>query len=689
MKKRNLPKRVIALVLATVSVSSVATMTATSVYAANTSIISSTLNKDADVSLLDGLSFTDLLKTGVTKGIKGSITAALTPILKTMAKDMFGIDLNADLTKIRERLDKIDGKLDDIKKEVSEGFDKVLSEVDKNNKLRNTLDALAKSEAIAERIMNSDKAFEFVGTSDWKDLTPQQQRKVIEINADLISQEQITELYSNLQLVNSYMTSGLIDTNYNNVYEVYYNYMKKQSMFCGEAANKAEPFWEIMKESYAKSSLTLLYALEQQRSMYLLSESSPTDGISQEAIDAASVAKTFGTLNVIERKIANVTDDSAKFIEKYNSFIEKVNSESTVFINKDTTYIELKPELGNVNISHCKSYNEYIRYNNFENDGLTEKIYNCVVEQDPRYTYVDKYNNFSILRLNTLSYNDFINNNGSCKKDVRYAYKNNTFMLNCTEDFKNISKYVFKDVVLSMKAERFNTVNKLENESVEAIVNHINENYDTYTISSYLESVGFNLNNMKSDCKTLLPTGDFSVYKSSKPATSKKDLYDVNSLGKKHDKFESLVDVSNPAGNLMFFEKVNDSIGVTLKARSMNGRVYNGVYTISGMQIVKYDANNNPVYRYYEKVYELDGTTNQHIKIPSNIDYKTLEITLGYEGLCASSNHKNICSYNFKNQTKPCSEITLELEGYTKVWLGYGVDGRITCDGRVVAEGHD
>jgi hypothetical protein len=194
---------------------------------------------------------------------------------------------------------------------------------------------------------------------------------------------------------------------------------------------------------------------------------------------------------------------------------------------------------------------------------------------------------------------------------------------------------------------------------------------------------------MKSDCKTLLPTGDFSVCKNSKPATCKKDLYDVNSLGKKHDTFENLVDVSNPAGNLMFFEKVNDSIGVTLKARSMNGRVYNGVYTISGMQIVKYDANNNPVYRYYEKVYELDGTTNQHIKIPSNIDYKTLEITLGYEGLCASSNHKNICSYSFKNETKPISEITLELEGYTKVWLGYGVDGRITCDGRVVAEGHD
>ena len=84
MKKRNLSKRVIALTLATVSVFSVANITATSAYAANTSIISRTLDKEADVSSLKGFSFMDLLETGVSKGIEGSISAALTPILKTM-----------------------------------------------------------------------------------------------------------------------------------------------------------------------------------------------------------------------------------------------------------------------------------------------------------------------------------------------------------------------------------------------------------------------------------------------------------------------------------------------------------------------------------------------------------------------------------------------------------------------------
>ena len=683
MKKRNFPKRVIAIILAAVSVSSVATMTITSAHAVDTdtSVVSQAVNVVAKKESI----FMSLLQKALTKGASKGTSAALKPLLNAIGCDLLGIDANADLARIRERLDEIDGKLDDIKEKISDGFDKVLSEMDKNNKLRNVLDALAKSEAIADRIMSTDKTLELVGATDWNDLTPEQQRQIVEINADIINHEDISALYSNLQLVNAYMTSGLIDTNYNSVYDVYYSYMKKQSMFCGEAANKAEPFWEIMKESYAKSSIALIYALEQQKSLHLLSNSTPTAEISQEAIDAASVAKTFGTLNVIERKIAKVTADCEKFIEKYNSFIEKVTGESTVFINKDTTYIELKPELGNVNISNSKTYQEYTYYNNFENDGLNEKIYNSVVEQGSRYTYVDNFKNFGILRLNTLSYNDFIKNTGSCKTDIRYTYNNNTRYQTRTEDFKNISWFVFKDIMLSMKAERFNTANKLENENVEAIIKHINENYDTYTISSYLESVGFNLSNMKNNCKTLLPTGDLSVHKIS----SNKDLYDVNSLGKKHDKFENLVDSSNPAGNLMFFEKVNDCIDVTLKARSMNGRVHNGVYTISGMQIVRYDANNTPVYRYYEKTYDLNGTNTQHIKLPSNIDYKTLEITLGYEGFCASSNHKNICSYSFKNETKPFSDITLELKGYTKAWLGYGVDGKISCDGRVVAEGHD
>ena len=78
-----------------------------------------------------------------------------------------------------------------------------------------------------------------------------------------------------------------------------------------------------------------------------------------------------------------------------------------------------------------------------------------------------------------------------------------------------------------------------------------------------------------------------------------------------------------------------------------------------------------------------------YLRLPENIEFNTLEIKLGYEGISASSNHENICSYSFKNAEKPCSEITLNMEGYTKWWLGYGVNASISCDGNVVVTGHD
>jgi hypothetical protein len=93
------------------------------------------------------------------------------------------------------------------------------------------------------------------------------------------------------------------------------------------------------------------------------------------------------------------------------------------------------------------------------------------------------------------------------------------------------------------------------------------------------------------------------------------------------------------------------------------------------------------MYSYYEKVFEIHGTDEINMRLPSNLDMSTVKITLGYEGLCASSKHKSVCSYNLSDLKNPCSEITLSMEGYTKVWLGYGVHANISCDGVVVAKG--
>ena len=137
----------------------------------------------------------------------------------------------------------------------------------------------------------------------------------------------------------------------------------------------------------------------------------------------------------------------------------------------------------------------------------------------------------------------------------------------------------------------------------------------------------------------------------------------------------------------MFLEKENDSLGINIHSVSMDGRIDMGVYTITGRQILGYTSNNKPIYHDYEKVYEVKGTKDISFRLPENIELNTLEITLGYEGLCASSNHENVCSYSFEDLKSYDTEITLTMEGYTKIWLGYGVDASISCDGVVVAKG--
>ena len=678
MNRKNIFTRIIALVLVIISITSIGAMA--TYYADDRRDESGvSFGMPNNTAFLSSETFAGLLQKSLTTGIQGGAYYALTPLFKTMGKELFGIDTNADITEIKNRLESMDTKLDDIKEEVSEGFDKVLSEIDKNNKMENAINALAKAEFISREIMNSDKTLQLINVSDINNLTPEQQRKIVEINADLVNSQQISELYTNLRLAKEYMLTGFIDTNYDDVYNIYYNYMKKQSMFCGEAANKAEPFWEMMQESYAKSCIALLYGLELQKSLYMLSESQPTSEISQEAIDAAAVAKTFGALSVIDNKIANVTSDGSELISKYTSVIENAQAEATTFINKGTVYIELKSDVKGVNISNGANYNNYVNNNSFGKDGIDEKLYKRVIGQVSMYYY--HYGDFAI-DMNTVPYSNFISNTGVCD---RYNMVTD-FSNKGTVNFADESDGIFANVMLNMKFEKFNAANKLENENMEAIVKHICENYENDSIEAYLESVGFDFEDVNRQGQVFLPVAELLLDKTPSGLGSEKDLYEVDTYNKKHNELSKLINTADPSGSFMFLEKENDSIEVNIHSVSMNGRISKGVYTITGRQIVSYDSNKKPVYRDYNQVYEVKGTKDMYFRLPENLDINTLEIKLGYEGLGASSNHENLCSYSFKN-VKSCSEITLDMEGYTKVWLGYGVDASIICDGEVVASG--
>lgn len=667
--KKTRTTRIISLILVLISV-----ISTVSIGAVSTSALSTTTTVSLDT-------FTDLLKESVSNGVTDYVPSALVPCVNLIGEELFGYDPDADIHEIQNRINEIDSKLDELREEVSAGFDKVLSEIDKNNKMRNTIDALAKAEFIAETIISSNKA-EIANDiyTDSKKLTPKQQKEIVEINADIVNNQQITELYTNLKLAKDYMSKGFIDTDYKSVFDVYYNYMKKDSMFCGEAANKAEPFWEVMKESYSKSCVVLFYALEHQKDIYLLSESTPTAEISQEAIDAAAVAKTFGSLSVIDNRIANVNNDATQLLDKYSQFIEEVRAEATTFINKDTVYVELNPDVKGINISNGKTYGDYVNHNTFENDGITKKLYDKVAKKVPMYYYnYDRY----ALDLKKIPYEDFIRNAGECyRHNMVTEFSNKSQLVKFADESDNI----FAHLMLNMKFDQFNTANKLENENIEAIIKHVCENYENDSIEAYLESVGFDMDGVKSQGKAFLPTDKLELSGIKPGLDTSKDVYEVNTYNKKHNSIIKLIDTSDPSGSLMFLEKEKDSIELNINSVSMDGRIYKGVYTITGRQIVGYDSKNKPIYHDYDKIYEVKGTQDVYFRLPDNIDFNTLEITLGYEGLGASSNHENVCSYSFKD-AKPCSEITLSMEGYTKIWLGYGVNASISCDGVVVAKG--
>ena len=679
MKKKKLLTRLIAVMLIIVSVVATTTIGTCAATKSTTSVNKGT-SYDFDT-------FSDLLKEGISMEVTDNIPQAFVPFVNLIGSELFGFDPDADIHEIKNIVEGIDSKLDDLKLEVSEGFEKVLAELDKNNKMRNAIDALAKAEFIAETIFNSEKVDMLDHmSSNVKELTPQQQNEVVEINADIVNIQQITELYNNLRLAKEYMSTGFIDTDYKSVFDVYYSYMKKQSMFCGEAANKAEPFCEVMKESYSKSSLILLYGLHHQRSLYLLSESKPTENISQEAIDAAAIAKTFGSLSVIDNKIRTLNNDASNLIEKHEKFVEKAKAESTTFINKDTVYVQLDPEIGNINISDCKTYNGYVSKHSFETEGITERAYNKTLNKCATCVFD---NGCTILDMQSVPYKNFVTNTGKCQYETVHSEVQGTYFVKHTDDLKNVIDKAFSNVMINIKTEQINTANRLDHESVKAIIKHISENCSTDTIATYLESVGFNFGDIdiENESNLFLPTDDFMISNCVDRVNCKGNVYDINSLSKKGSGFQNCVDTKDPSGRLLFFKNASEAVSVNIISSSMNGRIDKGIYKIEGKLIVKYNSDNKPVYSHYEKVIEVCGTQNVYFLLPANIDMSTVKISLGYEGLGASKNHECICSYSFANSTTPCSEIELKMEGYTKIWLGYGVDASISCNGVVVATG--
>ena len=164
MKKTN-TTRIISLILVLISIVSTVSIAAVSTSAEVTS------------DTVSVKTYEDILKDSISTYIGGKIPDPLKPLFGLLSEDITGGYGSDD----SNPFDEIDSKLDDLRKEMSAEFDKVLSEMDKNNKMRNAVDALAKAEFIADTIMeNSHEEMENEIFSSGNNLTPSQQKKAVQ-----------------------------------------------------------------------------------------------------------------------------------------------------------------------------------------------------------------------------------------------------------------------------------------------------------------------------------------------------------------------------------------------------------------------------------------------------------------------------------------------------------------------------
>lgn len=682
-KNTSVIKKMIALLLVTLTLIS---SMAVGLFSASAS---TSLNTKYLFSVLDENTFSKLLEKGISSGAKAGATAALSPLISIIGQELLGLPSETGLPEIMSRLDEIDDKLDRIQAELSEGFKKVLEEMTKNEKMGNTINALAEAEFLADLILD----FENTGNlpqsiSEIAELTGEEQKRIIEINAELIKYETVEKLYNQLSKAKAYLTNGgYIDSNYETAYKVYYDYMKSQSMFCGEAAMKAELFWELMKESYSRSCIALIYALEQQLAMYELSKCEPGNGITQEAIDAASVASSFGAKSVIEKKLSKIKSEGEEVLKCYCTFILNAQAESTVYINKGTCYIKLSPDLSFINFDGCNDYETYVAGEGFYNGGITKELYDRTIKSVNEYFY-NRGDNY--MDASTVSYEEFISNNGPCSRYDSYRDSLGFTFIEKKVYWNSHSKYAFKNILMNMKVEKYNSSNKPDDNIVNEIINYICCNYNTMSIADYLVKVGFSFGefDITKEGSIFMPDSSLSMGNGSRKIKCNGKMYDVAILEKNDaGSFDNCIGNADPSGTIFYFENAEDTIDVTIESDAMDGRIHKGVYTIEGKEIVGYNQNGTPVYTPYKKVIEVEGTENVNLRLPVSLDYSTVTITLGYEGLGASSNHENVCSFKMSELSEKPENITLKMEGYTKIWLGYGVNAEILCDGISMVKG--
>ena len=121
-----------------------------------------------------------------------------------------------------------------------------------------------------------------------------------------------------------------------------------------------------------------------------------------------------------------------------------------------------------------------------------------------------------------------------------------------------------------------------------------------------------------------------------------------------------------------------NGIKVTFKSNKMDGRIDNSIFRIEGQIINGYNADGTPVYENYSYSLRLRGTNTSELTLPANLDLSKTRIIFDYNGVCKDYFKYGV--YNLSNLDSNITNLQLELEGSTKTWGGYYVEGRVWTD---------
>lgn len=335
----NIKRRIIAGFLALTCIGSVATLSLVKTNAATTTSISLNESQFNTNTYFTGSIRAILNNWG--KGISSAVPGLsfFAGPISTMLKDICGVH-EVTLTEINNKLEEIKTKIDEstqtILKEIYEQ-----SSIAEYNKIVNQVItgkdyALQLIECIKNETNETTKNISLAGL----------------VGNDFISSSNYVHSLNDLAnyIIRPFGYSK-------NVFSGYYDRMKRESMFGGEAAYKAENYVNYSMEVYCASAFTALLSLDAKIKLASMTEAelSALDNETQGKIKGLNIDK-----NAVNAAIYQLKANMENVLKAHDSYQKLTEEEATTYVGKSdeaSKAIKLKKDLGVVK-HNCKNNND-------------------------------------------------------------------------------------------------------------------------------------------------------------------------------------------------------------------------------------------------------------------------------------------------------------------------------------------